>query len=121
MTTERAHPIATLASEATTLRPLARDRLAALEARELRRFADAHPRSKAIHERARDHLIGGVPMPWMIKWADRFPIAVESASGAHFRCVDGLDYVQLCLGDTGAMGGHGATETLDAIRDQLPR
>ena len=101
--------------------PLDRNRLARLEARELERFAAAHPRSKALHERAKAHLVSGVPMPWMVKWAGRFPIYVESAEGAHLRCVDGHDYVDLSLGDTGAMSGHGAPATLDAIRDQLAR
>ena len=32
-------------------------------------------------------------MPWMVKWASPFPPYVESAAGAHFRCVDGHDYV----------------------------
>ncbi|HEX5241604.1 MAG TPA: aspartate aminotransferase family protein [Candidatus Limnocylindrales bacterium] len=98
-----------------------RDRLAALEARELRRFADAHPRSRALHEAARASLVSGVPMPWMVKWAGRFPIVVESAEGAHLRCVDGHEYVDFSLGDTGAMSGHGAPATLDAIRAQLAR
>ncbi|HXI45605.1 MAG TPA: aspartate aminotransferase family protein [Candidatus Acidoferrales bacterium] len=100
---------------------LDRQRLEALNQRELARFAAAHPRSHELHERARSSLVGGVPMPWMIKWAGGFPVYVEAAEGAHFRCVDGHDYVDLCLGDTGAMSGHGAAETLDAIRDQLPR
>jgi glutamate-1-semialdehyde aminotransferase len=58
-------------------------------------------------------------MPWMVKWAGGFPIYVDSAEGAHIQCVDGHDYVDLSLGDTGAMSGHGAAATLDAIRDQL--
>ena len=41
-------------------------------------------------------------MPWMVKWAGPFPPYVDTAEGAHFRCVDGHDYVDLCLGDTGA-------------------
>jgi glutamate-1-semialdehyde aminotransferase len=98
---------------------LARDRLATLTARELDRFARAHPRSRELHERARRSLIGGVPMPWMVKWAGGFPMYVESAEGAHLRCVDGHVYVDLSLGDTGAMSGHGPAATLDAIRDQL--
>jgi glutamate-1-semialdehyde 2,1-aminomutase len=98
-----------------------RSRLETLTERELARFADAHPRSRALHEAAGGSLIGGVPMPWMVKWAGGFPVYVESAVGAHFECVDGHDYVDLCLGDTGAMSGHGPAATLDAIRDQLPR
>src|SRR2546423_7626910 len=100
---------------------LDRARLRDLEARELARFATAHPRSHALHERARASLVGGVPMPWMVKWAGGFPIYVESAQGAHLRCVDGHDYVDLSLGDTGAMSGHGPGATLAAIGDQLSR
>ena len=58
-------------------------------------FATAHPRSAALHERAKGSLLEGVPMPWMVKWAGPFPPYVESASGAHFQCVDGHDYVDL--------------------------
>src|SRR4051812_39536069 len=100
---------------------LDRDRLLELEVRELRRFAASHLRSRALYEGARASLLGGVPMPWMIKWAGGFPVHVESASGAHFRCVDGHEYIDLCLGDTGAMSGHGPSATLEAIAAQLPR
>lgn len=96
-----------------------RERLAAFTARELDRFAAAHPRSRRLHERARDSLISAVPMPWMVKWAGGFPIYVDVADGAHLRCVDGHDYVDFSLGDTGAMSGHGPGPTLDAIRNQL--
>lgn len=47
--------------------------------------------------------------------AGRFPIFVESARGAHFRSVDGRDYIDLCLGDTGAMAGHAPRACVDAI------
>jgi glutamate-1-semialdehyde 2,1-aminomutase len=100
---------------------LDRARLADLEARELDRFADAHPRSRALHQGAKASLVGGVPMPWMVKWAGGFPIYVESAGGAHLRCVDGHEYVDFSLGDTGAMSGHGAAATLAAIQDQLSK
>ena len=43
------------------------------------RFADAHPRSAALHQAAKGSLLDGVPMPWMIKWAGPFPPYVESA------------------------------------------
>jgi len=84
-------------------------------------FVDAHPRSAALHERARDSLLSGLPMPWMTKWAGPFPPYVESASGAHFRCVDGHDYVDFCLGDTGAMAGHGPAATMAAVERQMRR
>src|SRR5258708_36931975 len=98
-----------------------RKRLAELMAAEERDFADRHPRSRELHERARRSLVGGVPMTWMVKWAGPFPIFLESADGAHAIDVDGLEYVDLCLGDTGAMAGHGPAPTVAAIERQPPR
>jgi glutamate-1-semialdehyde 2,1-aminomutase len=89
--------------------------------RERERFADSHPRSHALWDRARRSLIGGVPMTWMLEWAGQFPLFMESASGARVACVDGHEYVDLCLGDTGAMTGHAPSEVVDAVRRQLER
>ena len=85
------------------------------------RFAADHPRSEALHQRALGSLLDGVPMPWMVKWAGPFPLYVDAAEGAHFTCVDGHDYVDLCLGDTGAMAGHGPAPTIAAVERQLRR
>ena len=100
---------------------LDRDRLAGLMAGEMARFAEEHPRSATLHARARGSLLEGVPMPWMVKWAGPFPPYVESAEGAHFQCVDGHDYVDFCLGDTGAMAGHGPAPTIAAVERQIRR
>jgi len=56
-----------------------------------------------------------------VKWAGPYPLYVDSAQGAHVRCVDGHDYVDFCLGDTGAMAGHGPPPTIAAIEWQLRR
>jgi glutamate-1-semialdehyde 2,1-aminomutase len=98
-----------------------RDRLAALMADEQRRFAAAHPKSAELFNRAQRSLLGGVPMNWMAKWPGAFPPFVAEASGGHFRCVDGHDYVDFCLGDTGAMTGHAPAATVDAITAQAQR
>ena len=58
---------------------------------ELERFARAHVRSGKLHEQARTSLVDGVPMNWMTEWASPFPLFVDHASGAGFRCVDGHD------------------------------
>jgi glutamate-1-semialdehyde 2,1-aminomutase len=100
---------------------LDRARLADLMAAEQARFAVEHPRSRALHERAEAWLLDGVPMPWMVKWASPFPPYVEAAAGAHFECVDGHDYVDFCLGDTGAMAGHDPAPTVAAVERQLRR
>ena len=95
---------------------LDRARLAALMEREEATFIADHPRSATLHERAKGALLAGVPMNWMVKWPGAFPPYVESASGAHFTCVDGHDYVDFCLGDTGSRPA-GAT----SARRSIPR
>ncbi len=96
-----------------------RDRLGALLAREADSFAAAHPRSRELHERARGSLVGGVPMPWMMLWAGGFPVVAAGARGSRIVDVDGHEYVDLCLGDTGAMGGHAPAALVDAVRAQV--
>ena len=103
------------------MRSIDRDRLAARLDEERDRFRAAHPRSLALYERASHSLLDGVPMNWMVEWASPFPLFVAEASGAAFRCVDGHDYVDLCLGDTGAMAGHGPASTIAAVERQLRR
>src|SRR6185436_15732372 len=66
-------------------------------------------------------LLGGVPMSWMTKWASPFPIFADEAQGAHVTCVDGHEYIDFCLGDTGAMAGHGPAPTTAAVERQLRR
>jgi glutamate-1-semialdehyde 2,1-aminomutase len=46
---------------------------------------------------------------------------VAEASGARFSDVDGNEYVDFCLGDTGAMTGHGPAPAVAAAIAQLPR
>jgi len=98
-----------------------RHRLASALERELALFRDRTPRSRALFERARAHLHDGVPMSWMVRWAGAHPLFVERASGARFTDVDGHEYVDLCLGDTGAMTGHAPPAAVEAIREQLGR
>lgn len=98
-----------------------RQRLAAATARELARFEREHPRSRALHERARAHLHDGVPMSWMVRWAGAFPLFVERATGARFTDVDGRTYVDFCLGDTGAMTGHAPPAAVRAIQAQVEK
>ena len=60
-------------------------------------------------------------MNWMIRWAGAFPLFVDEATGARFRDVDGHDYVDFCLGDTGAMAGHGPRRRSPPSKRQLRR
>ena len=98
-----------------------RSRLSSLRAAEEDRFADLHPRSAALAEEARRPLLAGVPMPWMTRWPGRFPLFFDSASGARLVDVDGVEYVDLCLGDTGAMTGHALPQVTSAIAERAGR
>ena len=102
-------------------REIKRSHLASLMQREQKRFVDDNPKSKALFERARKSLLGGVPMNWMAKWAGAFPPFVREAQGAHFYDVDGHRYIDFCLGDTGAMTGHSPAATVKAIEQQARR
>jgi glutamate-1-semialdehyde 2,1-aminomutase len=97
---------------------LDRDRLTGLLAAESERFVATHPRSAELHERALGPLIAGVPMNWMTRWPGAFPVFAQRASGASITDVDGHTYVDLCLGDTGAMTGHAPPATVAALAEQ---
>lgn len=98
-----------------------RARLRALLRRELEAFRARTPRSRELHERARGPLVGGVPMPWMMRWAGGYPIFAAQADGARITDVDGHVYVDLALGDTGAMAGHSPAPTSEAVARQAAR
>jgi len=98
-----------------------REHLKALHQKEMERFISRTPKSAALFEKAKDVMPGGVPMSWMSKWPGKYPLFVESAKGAHFIDVDGNEYIDLCLGDTGSMTGHSPKPTVDAISNQLTK
>src|SRR3954471_21318621 len=98
---------------------LDRTRLSSLLAAEREAYRRANPRSAAAYEAGREHLFGGVPMTWMNKAAGGFPLFLATASGASVTDLDGHTYVDLCLGDTGAMAGHSPPATVAAVRHRL--
>jgi glutamate-1-semialdehyde 2,1-aminomutase len=100
---------------------LDRSRLQERTKQEEQRFLEEHPQSKALFERTRQHWQAGVPMLWMIRWAGNFPLFVKEACGAHFRDVDGYDYIDFCLGDTGSMTGHAPEPAVKAVEEQIRR
>jgi glutamate-1-semialdehyde 2,1-aminomutase len=63
----------------------------------------------------------GVPMHWMRDWPMPFPFLVEEARGATLRDVDGNEYADFCLGDTGSMFGHSPPAVAEAISRQASR
>jgi glutamate-1-semialdehyde 2,1-aminomutase len=95
-----------------------RYRLNDLLTRERDAYQKKHPRSAAAYDRAA-HLFGRVPMTWMNKKAAGFPLYLATARGARVTDLDGLEYIDFSLGDTGAMAGHSPEPTVTAITRRI--
>ena len=85
---------------------------------EKRRYIDAHPRSLQRTGHGIAGFYDGVPMHWMKDWSMPFPLLVESALGSSLRDIDGNEYADFCLGDTGSMFGHSPGPVAAAIARQ---
>ncbi|KWV58636.1 aminotransferase [Bradyrhizobium macuxiense] len=88
---------------------------------EQERFKALHPRSAAAWQDGKQHFLYGGPSHWMRRWAGGFPVYADEADGAHIRDIDGRDYIDFCLGDTGGMCGHAPEAVTEAATRQLKR
>ena len=86
--------------------------------RERTTFIATHGKSAAAYDKA-DHLFGRVPMTWMNKKAGGFPIYLDRAHGNRVWDIDGNEYIDFALGDTGAMTGHSNPAVVAAITDRV--
>jgi len=92
-----------------------RDHLAALIDRERSTYRASFPGSRDAFSAAGNHLLGGVPMTWMRMWPGGFPIYHATASGARLTDIEGHEFIDFCLGDTGAMAGHSPAAVQAAV------
>ena len=97
-----------------------RQRLTLLTERERKSYTADHPTSQRHFEEA-EHLFGRVPMTWMAMWSGGFPLYLDRASGNRVIDVDGREYVDFALGDTGAMAGHSPRPTVEAVMERMDR
>jgi glutamate-1-semialdehyde 2,1-aminomutase len=95
-----------------------RDLLLTRLAEEYRRFEDIHPNSAQLAQQAKENLLTGVPMAWMTRWAGSFPVFMDFAAGARVTDVDGNEYIDFALGDTGAMTGHALHYVADVLAER---
>ncbi|BDI22474.1 transaminase [Herbiconiux sp. L3-i23] len=95
-----------------------RARLTTLLATERESFAERNPRSRAAYEAA-THLFGNVPMTWMNKKAGGFPLYFDGGFGNRVRDIDGHEYLDFALGDTGAMAGHSPAPVVEAVNRRI--
>ncbi len=98
-----------------TAEPFSRARLAELISRERAAYRARHPRSAQAFAEAGAHLLGGVPMTWMRMWSGGFPLYLAAANGARLTDIDGNEFIDFCLGDTGAMAGHSPAAVRTAV------
>jgi glutamate-1-semialdehyde 2,1-aminomutase len=95
-----------------------RSRLRQLLSDEQQAYVEANPNSRAQYDAAR-HLFGHVPMTWMNMWVGGFPLSLDQAHGNRIADVDGHEYVDFALGDTGAMAGHSPEPTARAVARRM--
>src|SRR4030042_5138029 len=98
-----------------------RARIKELMQKETKQFLKGHRNSKTLFDRGRKSLLAGVPMNWMVRWAGPYPVFVKEAHGTYITDIDGNKYLDLCLGDTGAMFGHSPKAVVDAVRKQVAK
>ena len=110
-----------MSDRTTTGQPTARfsrARLAELVSREREAYRARHPASAAAFAEAGTHLLGGVPMTWMRMWPGGFPVYLATAHGSRLTDIDGNEFVDFCLGDTGAMAGHSPAAVQAAVANR---
>jgi glutamate-1-semialdehyde 2,1-aminomutase len=95
-----------------------RGRMRDLIARERASFSARNPRSSAHFVQSAAVLLDGVPMTWMRMWAGGFPLVLREAHDARLTDIDGHEYIDFCLGDSGAMAGHAPPATAAAVDKQ---
>jgi glutamate-1-semialdehyde 2,1-aminomutase len=76
-------------------------------------------KSKALFERAKKILPGGVNSP--VRAFEPYPFFVECAQGSKMYDADGKDYVDYCMAYGALLLGHANAEILEAVKNQLPK
>ena len=99
---------------------LDRARIRSLHELELAAFQEAHPRTLALLDRAREHMPNGTPMVWMAS-DNEAPVYVEHGAGATFTDVDDRAYVDFNASDMAMFCGHANPEIVRAVQERVAR
>jgi glutamate-1-semialdehyde 2,1-aminomutase len=102
----------------STSRDLA-SRLDAVVAEQEALFLERQPKSRALIERARRSLAGGVTSSWQITRPQA--VWLSHGSGSKLYDVDGTEYVDLHGGYGVSLAGHGHPAIVEAVRAQVSR
>ena len=95
-------------------------RIAELHAREVARFWEARPRSRAMIARARAHMPNGVPMVWMAFHDDQL-VYIDYGEGPGFTDVDGFAYLDFNASDMAMFCGHANPAIVAAVQARAAR
>jgi glutamate-1-semialdehyde 2,1-aminomutase len=95
------------------------EQLQRLKQRENEMFIKRTKKSKEAFEKAQAMLLNGTPTPWMGDWGTEHPIFVDYAAGNRLYDIDGNEYIDFCLGDTGAMFGHSPEPTARIVSEKV--
>ncbi|MGO4607690.1 aspartate aminotransferase family protein [Variovorax sp. 2RAF20] len=104
-----------------TLSRIAAARVHELMSAEQARYAATHAKSGKLYREGKGSWLYGAPSHWMRRWIGGWPIYVQDIPrdyGVRFADVDGNEYVDFCLGDTGGMCGHGHPAVVEALARQ---
>ena len=99
---------------------LDRARIGELHAREVARFQEARPRSRAMVARAREHMPNGTPMAWMAYDDDQL-VYIDHGQGPGFTDVDGFGYLDFNASDMAMFCGHANPTIVAAVQAQAAR
>jgi glutamate-1-semialdehyde 2,1-aminomutase len=95
-------------------------RIGELHAREVARFWEARPRSRAMIARAREHMPNGTPMVWMAFHDDQLAY-IDHGEGPGFTDVDGFGYLDFNASDMAMFCGHANPAIVTAIAARAAR
>jgi glutamate-1-semialdehyde 2,1-aminomutase len=102
----------------TTLVEIDRGRIAQLRAREEKRLDDRTPGSRAMFERARQTLAGGVASSYQLR--DPWPIYLSHGSGSKVWDVDGNELLDFHNGFGSMVQGHAHPAIERAVAERYP-
>jgi len=95
-------------------------RIRELHTREVARFWEARPRSRAMIARAREHMPNGVPMVWMAFHDDHL-VYIDHGEGPGFTDIDGFGYLDFNASDMAMFCGHANPAIVAAIAARAAR
>ncbi|MCB1273534.1 MAG: aminotransferase class III-fold pyridoxal phosphate-dependent enzyme [Leucobacter sp.] len=98
---------------------IAHSRAAEISARLRPEFVARRPGSQRASQEQRAHLPSGTAMHWFAQWPLPFPIYFSAARGNRVTDIDGIEYLDFCLGDSAALFGHGLPEVADRVAARL--